>query len=174
MGPTHTNTSNGIQHVKIEGTSHKNKTKMVKIIIKQKVMRINKGNHDMTTKRFTKRMPNGAIKHLTSDGKYCVVFPGTISFDAIKKLADFEDACEPIASNINPEKTHITKTNKKNRIHKIKHKIERYKQRIIEYEAKKDDLSNHGYWSLGYFEGRKAILEEILDELELELELESN
>lgn len=48
---------------------------------------------------------------------------------------------------------------------KIKHKIERYNKRIKSYENNIDNLSVHGYWSLGYFEDRKSVLEEILDEI---------
>ena len=52
-------------------------------------------------------------------------------------------------------------------IRKIKHKIERYSKRIENYEKGKETLSKHGYWSLGYFQGRLSLLEEILDELEI-------
>jgi len=52
-------------------------------------------------------------------------------------------------------------------IAKIKHKIERCNKRIEDYENIKEYLSIHGHWSLGYFEGRKSILEEILDEIGL-------
>lgn len=55
--------------------------------------------------------------------------------------------------------------NKEKTVTRIKHKIEKYSKRIEDYENRKENLSIHGHWSLGYFEGRKSILEEILDEL---------
>ena len=72
----------------------------------------------------------------------------------------------PIVESINiPEME-----NKKDKyIRKIKHKIERYEKRIADYttKIKTNSLNEHGHWSLGYFEGRKSILEDILDELEM-------
>ena len=54
---------------------------------------------------------------------------------------------------------------KEKAVTRIKHRIERCSKRIEEYAKQKENLSIHGYWSLGYFEGRKSVLEEILDEL---------
>ena len=55
---------------------------------------------------------------------------------------------------------------KEDLIKKVKRKIERCSVKIENLNSKKDRLSVHGYWDLGYFEGRKALLEEILVELE--------
>lgn len=49
---------------------------------------------------------------------------------------------------------------------KIKHKIDRTKKKIEDLETRKQDLSKHGYWSLGYWEGRLSVLEDLLDEME--------
>lgn len=194
-------------------------------------IKLQKGYHDMKTKRITTRMSNGSIKYLGSDGKHYVVYPGLIYFNALEQLATFEDACEPkpltkwhedmsdclfwslpvheppyvgsmldtcfdtvneaanfthftqlitpiitkedqseyeipIVESINiPE----TENEKDKYIRKIKHKIERYEKRIADYttKIKTNSLNEHGHWSLGYFEGRKSILEDILDELEM-------
>lgn len=55
---------------------------------------------------------------------------------------------------------------KEKAVARIKHRIERCSKRIEEYAKEKENLSIHGYWSLGYFEGKKSVLEEILDELD--------
>ena len=48
---------------------------------------------------------------------------------------------------------------------KIEHKIDRCNSNIEHLNSKKDNLSPHGYWDLGYFEGRKSVFEDLLDEL---------
>ena len=45
----------------------------------------------------------------------------------------------------------------------IKRQIERIRKRIQEYEEKKETLSVHGYWSLGYYQGKLSALEDLLD-----------
>lgn len=47
---------------------------------------------------------------------------------------------------------------------KIEHKIKRCNSKIDNLKSK-ESLSQYGYWDLGYFEGRKALLEDLLDEL---------
>lgn len=48
----------------------------------------------------------------------------------------------------------------------IKRKLKRIDNRIKSYEDDIDQLSKHGYWSLGYFKGAKYELENILDNIE--------
>lgn len=55
----------------------------------------------------------------------------------------------------------------------IKHKIERTQDRIDDLKLREENLSKHGHWSLGYFEGRLSVLEDLLDEIEEEDEHES-
>lgn len=184
----------------------------------------------MSSQRITTRIQNGAIKYRGTDGQNYIAYPGLNYYDAIAKLADFEDACEakPIieyhedmgnclfwslpvheppyvgsmldtcfdainkASNfthftqlITPviadendaeydipllacENTPTTENKKDKYIRKIRHKIDRCEKRIEDYNTKikNGSLNEHGHWSLGYFEGRKSLLEDILDELE--------
>jgi hypothetical protein len=49
---------------------------------------------------------------------------------------------------------------------RLKRKIIRAKNQIKELEDKQDNLSKHGYWSLGYLKGRLTVLEDWLDDLE--------
>lgn len=48
----------------------------------------------------------------------------------------------------------------------IERQIERTKKHIADYEARKDDLSVHGYWSLGYYQGKLTAMEDALDDIE--------
>lgn len=48
----------------------------------------------------------------------------------------------------------------------IERQIERTKKHIAEYEARKDSLSVHGYWSLGYYQGKLTAMEDALDDIE--------
>lgn len=52
---------------------------------------------------------------------------------------------------------------------RLKRQIERTRKRIKEYEDKKETLSIHGYWSLGYYRGKLTVLEDWLDYLLQEL-----
>ncbi len=45
----------------------------------------------------------------------------------------------------------------------LKRQIERIRKRIQEYEEKKEVLSAHGHWSLGYYQGKLSALEDWLD-----------
>lgn len=49
--------------------------------------------------------------------------------------------------------------NYKNR---LEHEIKRIEKRIREYKQDKYKLTKHGYWSLGYWEGKLAEKEDIL------------
>ena len=45
----------------------------------------------------------------------------------------------------------------------LKRQIERIRKRIQEYEEKKEILSIHGHWSLGYYQGKLIVMEDWLD-----------
>ena len=47
----------------------------------------------------------------------------------------------------------------------LERQIERIRKRIQEYEEKKETLSVRGYWSLGYYQGKLAAMEDWLDYL---------
>jgi len=49
--------------------------------------------------------------------------------------------------------------------YRIERSIERNNEKIKDYELRKDKLSIHGYWSLGYYQGINSELENLLDEL---------
>lgn len=48
----------------------------------------------------------------------------------------------------------------------VKHKIELSEAKVKDYKSRLKTLSVHGYWSLGYYEGKLSVLEELLDDLE--------
>ena len=48
----------------------------------------------------------------------------------------------------------------------IKRQIERIRKRIQEYEEKKETLSVHGHWSLGYYQGKLSALEDWLNSMQ--------
>ena len=48
---------------------------------------------------------------------------------------------------------------------RLERKIKRNKDTIAEYEVKKDSLSVHGHWSLGYYIGINSELENLLDNI---------
>lgn len=47
----------------------------------------------------------------------------------------------------------------------LERKIKRSKEKLKSLEERKEYLSNHGYWEIGYFKGRIEILEDWLDEI---------
>lgn len=47
--------------------------------------------------------------------------------------------------------------------HQLKRQIERIKKRIQDYEERKETLSVYGYWDLGYYIGKLAVMEDWLD-----------
>ena len=56
--------------------------------------------------------------------------------------------------------------------HRLKRQIERIKKRIQDYEERKEKLSVHGYWDLGYYQGKLVAMEDWLDSI-LEINNES-
>lgn len=48
----------------------------------------------------------------------------------------------------------------------LERQIERTKRHIEDYEARKDSLSFHGYWALGYYQGKLTAMEDSLDDIE--------
>ena len=54
----------------------------------------------------------------------------------------------------------------------LRRQIERLKKQIQSYEERKENLSVHGYWDLGYFQGKLAVMEDWLDSI-LEVKGES-
>ena len=48
----------------------------------------------------------------------------------------------------------------------LQRQIERTKKHIADYEARQDNLSVHGYWSLGYYQGKLTAMEDALDDIE--------
>ena len=65
----------------------------------------------MSSRRITTRIENGAIKYRGTDGHTYVAYPGLNYYDAVSKLADFEDACEakPIIEYLDGWKCDINK-----------------------------------------------------------------
>lgn len=55
-----------------------------------------------------------------------------------------------------------TQTNIKRQLER---RIERTRQVIKDYEAREEELSKHGQWSLGYYKGKLYVLEEWLDSI---------
>ena len=49
---------------------------------------------------------------------------------------------------------------------KLQHQIDRANESIARLEMNREDLSEHGFQSLGYWKGRLSILEDWLDEVE--------
>lgn len=47
----------------------------------------------------------------------------------------------------------------------LERKIKRSKEKLKSLEERKEYLSEHGYWEIGYFKGRIEILEDWLDEI---------
>lgn len=50
----------------------------------------------------------------------------------------------------------------------LERKLRHAQKRLEYYEDNKEILSNHGWWSKGYFEGKISAIEGMLDELEEE------
>ena len=48
----------------------------------------------------------------------------------------------------------------------LSRQIERLKKRIQDLEDRKDSLSVHGYWDLGYYKGQLAVMEDWLDAIQ--------
>ena len=54
---------------------------------------------------------------------------------------------------------------------RIRHKIRRSQCKADDLRKRKNDLSVHGHWSLGYYEGRLSVLEDLLDDILAEKEV---
>lgn len=50
-------------------------------------------------------------------------------------------------------------------IRKYERQLTRCQEKEVDLENKKDNLSNHGYWSLGYFGGKTSLYEDVIDDL---------
>lgn len=55
---------------------------------------------------------------------------------------------------------------------RLKRQIDRAKMQLTTLEERKSHLSKHGYWDMGYLEGKISVLEDWLDELAEEEEEE--
>lgn len=51
-------------------------------------------------------------------------------------------------------------------VKRLRHRLKRAEAKYLILKSKKEKLSCHGYWELGYWQGRIAILEDLIDELE--------
>lgn len=64
---------------------------------------------------------------------------------------------------MNNKEMSLEKLNKyKNRLER---RINRNQIRIKDLKERESNLSVHGYWDLGYFEGQQSILEDLLDDV---------
>lgn len=52
-----------------------------------------------------------------------------------------------------------------NLIKKYERQLVRCRKRESDLEDRKENLSNHGCWSLGYFGGKTSLYEDIIDDL---------
>jgi uncharacterized protein Yka (UPF0111/DUF47 family) len=48
---------------------------------------------------------------------------------------------------------------------RLQRMIDRAKESLKDLEERKDNLSKHGYWDIGYFKGRISVLEDWLDDI---------
>lgn len=48
---------------------------------------------------------------------------------------------------------------------RLQRMINRAKEKLKDLEERKDNLSKHGYWDIGYFKGRISVLEDWLDDI---------
>ena len=53
-------------------------------------------------------------------------------------------------------------------IKKLKRRLKRAEERYLILKSKENNLSEHGRWELGYWEGRISALEDCIDDLEEE------
>lgn len=49
--------------------------------------------------------------------------------------------------------------------HQLERKIKRTRERLVDLENRKETLSKHGYWSIGFYRGKLEVLEDWIDEL---------
>ena len=50
--------------------------------------------------------------------------------------------------------------------HQLKRQIERLKKQIQDFEERKEKLSIHGFWDLGYYKGKLTVMEDWLDSIQ--------
>ena len=50
-------------------------------------------------------------------------------------------------------------------INKYTRQLERAKREVEKLKSKQENLSEHGFWDLGYFESKASCIESFLDEL---------
>ena len=53
---------------------------------------------------------------------------------------------------------------------RLERQIYRCKKRLKDLKDREEHLSKHGYWDIGYFQGRLSVLEDWLDEMEEDYE----
>ena len=64
-----------------------------------------------------------------------------------------------------PRSLVVSRTRVAEMFKKLERQIERLKPRVEDLEARKHQLSVHGYQDLGYFRGRLSAMQDIADEL---------
>lgn len=48
---------------------------------------------------------------------------------------------------------------------RLQRMIDRAEEKLKDLEERKEHLSKHGYWDIGYFKGRISVLEDWLDDI---------
>lgn len=48
---------------------------------------------------------------------------------------------------------------------RLQRMIDRAKEKLKDLEERKESLSKHGYWDIGYFKGRISVLEDWIDDI---------
>lgn len=48
---------------------------------------------------------------------------------------------------------------------RLKRMIDRAEEKLKDLEKRKESLSKHGYWDIGFFKGRISVLEDWLDDI---------
>lgn len=51
---------------------------------------------------------------------------------------------------------------------RLERQIYKYKEKLNDLKSREEHLSKHGYWDMGYFQGKLSVLEDLLDEIEEE------
>ena len=51
-------------------------------------------------------------------------------------------------------------------IKRLRHRLKRAEEKYLVLKSKEEKLSEHGHWELGFWQGRIATLEDLIDELE--------
>lgn len=53
---------------------------------------------------------------------------------------------------------------------RLQRQIYKCKERLKDLKDREERLSKHGYWDIGYFQGKLSVLEDWLDEMEEDYE----